>query len=99
MTRYLELVRAAREARNASAEQTSGNHRTEADRRNQGPTDVMATDERTGKLLDAGWKPKQRLGKTIWCRPDNGFWVSQEMAMHMLDEWNVRDKNGAQARG
>ncbi len=99
MTRYLELVRAARGARNASPERVSSDQHKAADPRNDWPTGIQYAEVRAGKLLDAGWKPKERLGRTIWRRPDNGFWVSQEMAMHMLDEWNVRDKNGAQARG
>ena len=33
----------------------------------------------------AGWKSKIRLGKTIWERPDNGFYVSQEMALLLMD--------------
>jgi len=35
------------------------------------------------ELQAAGWKPKERCGKTIWQSPDNGFWYSQDMAMHL----------------
>ncbi len=99
MSRYLELVRAARGARNAPPEQVPSDHHKVVDRRNDWPTGVLDAEVRVGTLLEAGWKPKVRLGRTIWRRPDNGFWVSQEMALHMLNEWNVRDQNGAEARG
>ena len=36
------------------------------------------------RLLAAGFKPKERGGLTIWERPDTGFYVSQEMALHLL---------------
>ncbi len=38
------------------------------------------------KLVAAGWKPKERGGKLIWQSPDNGFYYSQEMATHLLEE-------------
>ena len=38
------------------------------------------------KLKTAGWKPKERCGKTIWQSPDNGFWYSQAMAMHLQSQ-------------
>src|SRR5215208_3676556 len=37
------------------------------------------------KLEVVGFKPKERCGKFIWQRPDNGFWYSQHMAMHLQD--------------
>jgi hypothetical protein len=37
------------------------------------------------KLEVAGFKPKERCGKIIWQRPDDGFYVSQEAALHFLD--------------
>ena len=49
------------------------------------------------KLEVAGFEPKERGGTMIWQRPDNGFYVSQEAALHFLDTGmvEVRHKNGA----
>ncbi len=35
-------------------------------------------------LIAAGWKPKERCGKTIWQSPENGFWYSRDMALELL---------------
>jgi|SRR5215217_4201910 len=53
------------------------------------------------KLLAGGWEPKERCGKLIWKHPDNGFYYSQEMAVHLLDRGigNARCKSGANGRG
>ena len=40
--------------------------------------------EEERRLIDADWKPKKRSGKIIWERPDNGFYVSKEIAVHFL---------------
>ena len=48
-------------------------------------SEVSAVSREHRRLLAAGWNPKVRLGKTIWERPDNGFYVSEEMALHLLD--------------
>jgi len=37
------------------------------------------------KPRTAGWKPKERCGKTIWQSPQNGFWYSQEMALRLSE--------------
>ena len=37
------------------------------------------------RLLAAGWKPKGRCGKVIWKCPANGFYYSQEVAIHSLN--------------
>src|SRR5215212_9282962 len=68
-----------------------------------GPTPVVdekvrrpwGEDER--RLIAAGWEPKERCGKTIWKRPENGFYYSQEMAVRLLDRGvgNVGCKSGA----
>ncbi|PLS82605.1 MAG: hypothetical protein CYG60_24070 [Actinobacteria bacterium] len=42
-------------------------------------------------LEEAGFKPKERCGKTIWQRPDTGFWVSQEMALHLLESKSIEE--------
>ncbi len=36
------------------------------------------------RLLDAGWVPRARRGKTIWASPQTGFWYSEEMAFELL---------------
>jgi len=40
----------------------------------------------TRKLLAADWEPKVRCEKVIWKHPESGFYFSQEMAMHYLDD-------------
>ena len=57
-------------------------------------------DPEARKLSAASWKPKERCGKTIWKRPDTGFYYSQEVAAHFLDGGisNVRCKSGADGR-
>ena len=49
------------------------------------------------KLEEAGFKPKERCGKTIWQRPDNGFYVSEEIALYCLNSGiaNTGHKSGA----
>jgi hypothetical protein len=53
------------------------------------PAEIMCmratADPQAHKLSAAGWEPKERCGKTIWKRPDTGFYCSQEMAVHFLD--------------
>jgi hypothetical protein len=52
------------------------------------PTDLTELDiGSTRRLLEAGWKPKVSFGqRVIWERPDTGFWVSEEMALHLLNK-------------
>ena len=39
------------------------------------------------RLEKAGYRPKISFGgRVIWERPDTGFWVSQEMALHLLEK-------------
>ena len=56
--------------------------------------------EEERRLIDVGWKPKERGGEIIWKRPDNGFYVSQEVAIHFLDAGivNIGHKSGANGR-
>jgi hypothetical protein len=75
-----------------------------------GPTpvvDVQTAEKLSGswgeeerRLIAAGWKPKVRGGKIIWKRPDNGFYVSQEVSIHFWDAGivNIGHKSGANAR-
>lgn len=48
---------------------------------------LWGEDER--RLLVAGWSPKERCGPlelTIWANPETGFYCSQEIALHRLDQ-------------
>ena len=45
---------------------------------------LQGDEERT--LIRAGWASKERCGLTIWERPDNGFYYSQEMALAIVRE-------------
>jgi TubC N-terminal docking domain len=38
------------------------------------------------ELEAAGFKPKERCGKIIWQRPDNGFYYSKEVSLHLLNQ-------------
>ena len=38
------------------------------------------------KLSAAGWESKERGGKVIWKRPDNGFYYSKEVSLHLLNQ-------------
>ncbi len=64
-------------------------------------TDLQGKAPEARKLLAAGWKPKERCGKTIWESRDNGFYYSQEMAIHFLGRGigNAGCKSGANGRG
>ncbi len=80
MSSYLELARRARLRRSQPG---------------PGPASEAARDVQTvrpihldpdGRRLEAaGFEPKERGGKIIWQRPDTGFWVSQEMALLLLE--------------
>jgi hypothetical protein len=46
---------------------------------------VPSADHR--RLEVAGYRPKISFGgRVIWERPDTGFWVSEEMALHLLNK-------------
>jgi hypothetical protein len=38
------------------------------------------------RLIAAGWKPKERGGLVIWANPKTGFYYSQEVALHLLEQ-------------
>ena len=44
------------------------------------------------RVQSAGFEPKERGGKIIWERPDTGFWVSQEMALHLLERKSAEER-------
>jgi ABC-type sugar transport system substrate-binding protein len=74
---YLELARRAR--------------RKESDPK--AVTNTQETDPEARRLLAAGFEPKERGGMIIWQRPDTGFWVSREMALHLLRNHAKEDSN------
>ena len=43
------------------------------------------------KLQSAGFELKERGGKIVWERPDTGFFVSQEMALHPLESKSAEE--------
>jgi hypothetical protein len=44
------------------------------------------------RLQSAGFEPKERGVKIIWERPDTGFWVSHEMALHLLERKSAEER-------
>jgi hypothetical protein len=45
--------------------------------------------EEERRLTAAGWKPKERCGKTIYQSPKRGFWYSQKIALHLSESGSV----------
>ena len=85
MGKYLDLARAARRP----------------EPRPEPTVDVRMNSPEVRKLLSAGWEPKERCGKIIWKRPDDGFYCSQEAALHFLNRAisSTRYKSGADGEG
>jgi len=98
---YLELLRRSKARRRESsnrdeAKQDLPESRCEVDRAPAG-LPVLSADHQC--LKEAGFKPKISFGeKIIWERPDTGFYVSQEMALHLLDTKNIPNTSGANVR-
>jgi hypothetical protein len=46
-------------------------------------------------LRAAGFEAERRGGKIIWKRPDTGFYVSQENALHFLRHGLIKKGRGA----
>ena len=90
MTGYLELMQRAE----ASAkEATKAKKALEVGQPPAPVVDVNTAraprDEDDRRLLAAGWSPKERCGPlrlTIWANPETGFYCSQEVALHRLNE-------------
>ena len=47
-------------------------------------SEINAKSPEQRRLLDAGWMPKVRRGKTIWASPQTGFLYSEEIAFELL---------------
>jgi hypothetical protein len=43
-------------------------------------------DEDRRELEAAGWRSKEREGKTVWQHPENGLWYPEGVAIAMLRE-------------
>ena len=72
MSRYLDI---AREIADVPSEP-----------RNLEKPEIESADAR--KLSEAGWEPKVSFGGVvIWEGPDTGYYVSEEMALCLLDRW------------
>ena len=48
------------------------------------PRLTVGSDPAARELRAAGWKHKERCGKTIWQHPHNGFYYSHEVALLFL---------------
>ena len=79
MVDYLELARRARKPKSNT----------------KAVTNTQETDPEARRLLAAGFEPKERGGMIIWQRPDTGFWVSQEMALHLSENKSTEGERGA----
>ena len=44
------------------------------------------------RLQSVGFERQERGGKIIWERPDTGFWVSQETALHHLESKSAEER-------
>ena len=93
MSGYLDLARRIR----ATQERSEGESRSwlaseaATDARPPQQAEVVHLTSDGRKLKAAGFNPKARGGKIIWQRPDTGFWVSQEMALHLLERRSTEE--------
>lgn len=99
---YLKLLRQSKARRNGPRQEDESPAMT---RVSDAETSVDTEDltkpdtESARRLHGAGWESKVSFGeRVIWERPDTGFYVSEEMALHLLEANNVRIKSGANAR-
>ncbi len=96
---YLRLLRQSRARRNEPRSRETGDLSTF--RRQDDECSVMLPVRSVDaqRLTTAGYRPKVSFfERVIWERPDTGFYVSEEMALHLLDAKNIQDKSGANAR-
>ena len=83
MGKYLDIVREARKREQERAEPEPDKIYRAA------PPSLESPNAR--RLLDADWKPKVSFGgKVIWERPDNGFYCSEESALHFLKNKSMK---------
>jgi hypothetical protein len=87
LAKSLDLIEAADGVRRSPVrppQATDPNTASQVADNGESPVPLTA-DTEARRLVAAGRKPKIRLGKTIWQRPDTGFWVSQEIALQLLE--------------
>ena len=96
---YLRLLRQSRTDRNESRQSEAERDLSAPRHRNDdGAAELPNRGGDALRLTAAGYRPKVSFfGRIIWQRPDTGFYVSEEMALHLLDTKSVRDKSGANA--
>ena len=93
MSGYLEVARRIRARREESRYRPAGEAVTDKQTIRQNRS--IHLDPEGRKLEAAGFEPKERGGKIIWQRPDKSFWVSQEMALHLLESKSIEEDQRA----
>jgi len=84
LSRYLDIARGIADA--------------PSEPRNLEKPEIESADAR--KLSRAGWEPKVSFGGVvIWEGPDTGYYVSEEMALCLLDRWTRRDEKRGNREG
>jgi hypothetical protein len=89
MSGYLELARQVRARQNEPGLRPASEAATDVQTVRQ--SRPVHFDPEGRKLEAAGFKPKERGGKVIWQRPDTGFWVSQEMALDLVERKSMEE--------
>ena len=89
MSGYLELARQVRARRNRPGLRPASDAVTNV--QTVRPSRPVHFGPEGRKLEAAGFEPKERGGKIIWQRPDTGFWVAQEMALHLLEKQSTEE--------
>jgi len=93
MSGYLDLAKRRRACAGKLRFQPASEAVTDAQAVRRDRPILLSTDGR--KLESAGFKPKERCGRIIWQKPDTGFWVSQEMALHLLESKSMEGDHKA----
>jgi hypothetical protein len=92
---YLELLRRSKARRRKSSHRDEAKQELPESRCEEAAAPavfpVSSADHR--RLEATGFKPKVSFGgKVIWERPDTGFWLSQEMALHFLERGTIEEE-------
>ena len=86
---YLELLRRSKARRRGSSHGDEAKQDLPEPRHEEagGLAVHLAPSADHRRLEEAGYRPKISFGgRVIFERPDTGFWVSEEMALHLLDK-------------
>ena len=86
---YLDLLRRSKVRRRGSSHQDEAKQvLSEFQHEEAGTLAVhLAPSADHRRLEEAGYRPKTSFGgRVIWERPDTGFWVSEDMALHLLNK-------------